>query len=426
MKMFLQIPIGLGLLVLCSAIHAAPLPSVVPSEIDFGEHIVGTTSSEFVVTLNNLGDSEFHIDSLGANLPDFLVDHECATCAPPPFLGSLWSDSICKIKIRLIPTRAGQLEDTLTINGNIALPVTLRLKGSGTNGLSVYPTRLDFGAVPLNKSATLSVILENRTQQSATLRDVVTTLGDIVLVRNSCRNRISSMVPGIRCKITYRYRPTIDGTHTGTTTFSFGNEDFPTTTLALTGSVGAPPSPAVDGTFPLSPSVAGIGETVTLSGSGFTAQAGSVYVGAKRARLLSWTNRLASFRVPPVAAGQYVVSVVRRDRLSASTEKVPVNGHETAVPLSIRPPQIDRLDPASGTANDTVLIIGRYFGRALPKVNFVTGADWNRSHIPVGPTGFPGSDTITIKVPAGLSPGGYEIRLRNAAGEGKGKEFTVR
>lgn len=408
-------------------VRATAIPAVEPTEIDFGEQSAGTASEERIVTLKNEGDVDYSINLIAVTGNEFWVSHDCASGSDPQKIGTLTPNSSCSIRTSFIPTHLGGTENNLIIAGDAEPVLAVKLRGTGINGLSFLPPRLDFGAISLGRNARLSTRIRNTTDTAVRITKITTEDSNFSVIANTCTKSSSRLKPGASCKLTYRYRPLTDDSHSAGTTFDFDETNFPSGELLLTGSVGTPPPPTIRSTSPLSPTVAGIGERVTLNGDeGFTVKPGKILVGGKRAKIVAWTDKLVTFTVPGIIAGDYFVSIVRRDGQSASTEALGTGNNSYSLPIKI--PRIDAIDPTEGFPKSTVTITGEFFGTGKPKVYFVPDGDLSATRFAAKVLKGNTSTVIATRVPKRLKPGKYQVVVKNAAGESESTEagiFTV-
>ena len=144
-------------------IAAPPQVEIAPLEIDFGEIEMGSTSTQRVVTIENVGEGDLIVDSTspdGENDSDFsVVADSCSgeTAAP---------QKRCNVEITFTPTDAGQRIAQLPIPSNApSSPDSASLTGSGTATdpplVSLSPVSVDFGEVAIGGSSNRTTTVEN-------------------------------------------------------------------------------------------------------------------------------------------------------------------------------------------------------------------------------------------------------------------------
>ena len=123
-----------------------------PTELDFGEVLIGTTVRE-VVRIRNIGEVPFAaVPVLTSGCDDFAILG--AGSYPVPVGGSN------NIAIDFTPTATGSYECTLGM-GDVLPPVTLLGTGRAPETTWVAPTALDFGDVDTGQSVTLPLVVTN-------------------------------------------------------------------------------------------------------------------------------------------------------------------------------------------------------------------------------------------------------------------------
>jgi hypothetical protein len=416
---------GASLACFAAAVHAAAIPTVEPGEFDFGEQSTGAASEERLFTVTNQGDADYRINAIGVLGAEvqFWISHDCTIGGGGETIGILTPSSSCTIRASFIPTQLGPTENNLIISGDVEPVLAVKLRGTGINGLSFLPPRLDFGAIGLRRKATLSSRVRNTTETDVRILDISTEDSHFALIGNTCTRNGSRLKAKASCKLTYRYRPLTEGEHNTTTTFDFEDSSFPSGELVLTGTVGSPPPPAIRSTAPLSPILAGVGDRVTLQGDGgFTARRGKILIGGKRAKIIAWTDKMAIFTVPPVPAADYFVTLVRRDGQSATTESL---GNNNSYALPVKLPRIVSLNQIEGPPRSPLTLTGEFFGTAKPKVFFVRNDDPAGTRFAAKILKGNTSTEIQVRVPKRLTAGAYQVVVKNAAGESETSEATT-
>jgi chitodextrinase len=113
---------------------SAPLLSLNPNSIDFGNQSTGTTSSSRTATLTNVGDVVLSLGGItvsGPNGGDFTQSNTCRSSLAPR--------ESCTINVAFTPAAAGTRAATITLSDNAAgAPHTISLAGVGT-GFSITP-----------------------------------------------------------------------------------------------------------------------------------------------------------------------------------------------------------------------------------------------------------------------------------------------
>jgi hypothetical protein len=111
--------------------------SLIPDSLDFGDQVVGRTSSAKRITVKNPGGSSLYVDSVnlgGDNPSSFAVLKDTCTGA------KVDPDRACTIDVTFTPSRTGGRNARLKISDNaLDSPQRLRLKGNGINSNDVPP-----------------------------------------------------------------------------------------------------------------------------------------------------------------------------------------------------------------------------------------------------------------------------------------------
>lgn len=152
------------------------------------------------------------------------------------------------------------------------------------------------------------------------------------------------------------------------------------------------------------PSSASFGQGVTLKGSGFGLQQGSstVTFNGTIAAVTAWSDTTIDTIVPAAAtSGPLVVTV----------GGTPSNGAAFTV---LQPPVLDSLDPASGSAGDTVTLRGANLGPGTPSVTF--------NGIPALVSSA-ATTAVAAIVPGGVTSGNVVLTVNGLASNGLA--FTV-
>src|SRR5579883_2115680 len=142
--------------------------SLSPTSLDMGSVPVGTPSQVQTTTLQNLDPNNVlqSVTFSGANPNDFVLLPGPFTVGQPLGTGSI------QFAFGFIPSTIGSEAATVTIQTTDGA-VTLNLTGTGTSSLSLLPTSLDFGSVPMGtpapaQTATLQNLDPNNVLQSVT------------------------------------------------------------------------------------------------------------------------------------------------------------------------------------------------------------------------------------------------------------------
>ena len=162
----------------------------------------------------------------------------------------------------------------------------------------------------------------------------------------------------------------------------------------------------------ISPDEGTIGTEFTITGSGFGTTKGKVLIGNVAPKILEWTD--SSIRCQLVKSphlGTYDVTIQPKGASPIVIE----SGFTIAVP------EIDSVEPSSGTANEQITVIGFYFGTKKGKV-LLEGKNCKVASWMMAPS--TGESEIQFIVPKGISSGVHEMEVINGVGSGT-VNFTV-
>jgi hypothetical protein len=124
---------------------AAPVVSLSPTSLSFGNHQVNTTSSAQTVTLKNSGNAALTIKGIGLSGPNGGDFHQQNTC--PSSSSTLAAGASCTINVTFTPTAEGTRSASLAIVDNASgSPQSVTLSGTGVLGMP--PTGSDPNAQP--------------------------------------------------------------------------------------------------------------------------------------------------------------------------------------------------------------------------------------------------------------------------------------
>jgi hypothetical protein len=124
---------------------SAPVVSLSPTSLSFGNHQVNTTSAARTVTLTNSGNAALAIHSIGLSGPNSGDFHQQNTC--PSSSSTLAAGASCTINVTFTPTAEGSRSASLAITDNASgSPQSVTLSGTGVLGMP--PTGSDPNAQP--------------------------------------------------------------------------------------------------------------------------------------------------------------------------------------------------------------------------------------------------------------------------------------
>jgi hypothetical protein len=213
--------------------------TLTPSSASFGSVTVGTTSTAQQFTLTNTGNTAIGNISVGTST-NFAATPNCGSTLAP--------GANCSINVVFIPTAAGSLTGTLTVNSTSSNgPQTAALSGNGLSnlrGLTLSTYALDMGSFEvaagvqgLGASAAQQVYVTNNDTTTVTFSQSLTTSGIAFpvsgdfLSNNNCGQTLAA---GASCRLNLYFKPTATGTRVGSLTI-VSTASNGTQTLTLSG-----------------------------------------------------------------------------------------------------------------------------------------------------------------------------------------------
>jgi hypothetical protein len=160
---------------------------------------------------------------------------------------------------------------------------------------------------------------------------------------------------------------------------------------------------------PIYPKQGTLGTVITLRSSNYGSAKKKVLLGGTSLKVLEWTDEMIRCTISkPLQPGSYDLNI---QDLSIVMEDA----------ITIAAPQINAVNPPSGSANDEITINGSLFGTKKGKVT-LGGKNCKVTSWTMEPT--TGESAIKTVVPKGLSPGTYELRVTNGVGSDS-VDFTI-
>jgi hypothetical protein len=188
-------------------------PELSLAEGDLGTTLVGFTSDEWYVAVNNNGPTTFTPSQVSVSDGRFRVNQELSTCAlgaPVPPGGD------CTVRLTFTPTSPGPVSATLTVaeTGFQAVSVSTTVRGAGGEPmLRTNPAGQTFGSVVVGQTSPEFLFdVENISlvpTSVASVRVVGPNPDDFVISSNSCDQR--SLNPRSTCSIGVTFAPRASG-----------------------------------------------------------------------------------------------------------------------------------------------------------------------------------------------------------------------
>jgi Tol biopolymer transport system component len=191
-------------------------PTLLLAEGDVGTTLVGFTSDEWYIAVNNNGPTTFTPSQISISDQRFSINHELSTCAlaaPVPPGGE------CTVRLTFSPTEPGPVSATITVaeDGFQALSVSTTVRGFGGEPmLRANPAGQALGSVVVGQLGTEFLFdVENISTvptSVAAVRVVGPNPNDFIISSNSCERR--SLNPRSTCSIGVTFSPTASGRRT--------------------------------------------------------------------------------------------------------------------------------------------------------------------------------------------------------------------
>ena len=236
---------------------SAPVASVSPSNVDFGNQPVGQASAAQVVTVQNTGNADLHM--LGASASgDFAVSSD--TCSGT----TVAPNGTCTISVAFTPTQAGNRPGTLTISDDAAdSPQLVSLSGTGAQpALSLSTSSVDFGGQGVGEaSAAKNVTITNSGTADLHVSAVSTggtNAGDFSASPSGC----GTVTPTGTCTIAVTFSPSAPAGRSATLSIVSDSPSNPDQ-VSLSGT-------GLDSRFSLSPDPMNFGNVVLTQSSTLT------------------------------------------------------------------------------------------------------------------------------------------------------------
>jgi len=172
-----------------------------PDRMDFAGVPVNSKSGSQVLTIWNNNSYNIEIRRISID-GDFIRSNNCPAILP--------ETQSCTVQVQFQPTVAGKRTGTLTISGFIpqlesSFSQDIPLSGVGLSGeLSLSPTQLDFGEIPVNESSdAMAVSVTNN--GNAPVTQIAISITDGFSQNNNCTETLDA---GKSCTLQVKFQPT--------------------------------------------------------------------------------------------------------------------------------------------------------------------------------------------------------------------------
>jgi len=208
------------------------------SSLDFGNQLVGTTSTAQMLTLTNTGTATLNISGPGlaiggANSADFAETNTCGS--------SVAAGANCTISITFKPAATGARNGSLSVTDNASgSPQSISLTGNGiAPAVTLSPISLTFaGQLITITSSAQSVTLTNSGAAPLTISSIAVTgtnSSDFAQT-NTCPASGATLAVNANCSISVTFTPSVTGNRTASVTITDNASGGPhTVSLSGTG-----------------------------------------------------------------------------------------------------------------------------------------------------------------------------------------------
>ena len=202
--------------VFTNSVSGSAQASFSPANLDFGNQLVGSTSSAQTVTLTNSGGAPLDVTSVIV-APNFTSTQNCLTASP------LAPGATCLESVAFAPNSSGKLSGTLTFtddsDGTAGTNQAVPLNGTGftPSAASLSPTSLSFASQTIGSTSASQTVTLNNTGGSPLQVSGVAVSANFTSTQN-CLNK--SLKPGDSCSENVNFAPGSAGPLIGTLTFT--------------------------------------------------------------------------------------------------------------------------------------------------------------------------------------------------------------
>ncbi len=208
--------------------------SLLPTDLTFSSQAVGTTSGVRAITLTNTDDAHALTISTVVASGDFKQTNTCDS--------GVAAGKSCTISVQFAPTATGTIDGSVSIFDNApGSPQVLGLTGTGIARVTISPSSLNFGTVPIGMvSAIKTVKLTNNTASSIAIASI-TASGDFSSVPAGTGGCGSILLANTSCTEDVFFTPTELGTVDGSVIFTdAGTHQYVTLAGKGTGTANSP------------------------------------------------------------------------------------------------------------------------------------------------------------------------------------------
>src|SRR5207248_2048596 len=197
----------------------APAVGLAPTNLDFGNQLLATTSAPMTVTLTNTGTAALTINSFAASGDFAATSTGASACLTSP--ATLAAGANCSINVTFTPTTSGARTGTLSVTEiGSGSARTAAIIGNGmAPAVGLNPTSLGFGnQLLMTTSAPVTVTLTNTYTAAVTITSLSspTRRSSDLTGASACLTSPATLAAGANCSINVTFTPTALGARTGT------------------------------------------------------------------------------------------------------------------------------------------------------------------------------------------------------------------
>src|ERR1019366_3477397 len=305
---------------------ATPSPAqssvtLAPSTLAFGNQIQETTSAPKTAALKNILTAPLTITSIAVT-GNFTQTG--GTCPLSP--AKLARGATCTILISFTPATLGALSGKLTVTDSASnSPQTANLTGNGIPPVTLSPTSLSFGRLPVGETSPAMTVTFTNNQNVAVNFNSILASGDFAVAGNTCGSSIGALAS---CTVGVTFTPSATGGREGILAFSDSAARRPQT-VTLTG-IGLAPALLSIAVTPANSTVF-VGGTLLLTATGTYSNNATQNLSAT----VTWTTSptgIASIGTSGLAAGLTVGSTTVTAALGAVSGSTTLTAAQLFVP----------------------------------------------------------------------------------------------
>ena len=308
-------------LALATPSRAQSSVTLAPSTLAFGNQIQETTSAPKTAALKNILTAPLTITSIAVT-GNFTQTG--GTCPLSP--AKLARGATCTILISFTPATLGALSGKLTVTDSASnSPQTANLTGNGIPPVTLSPTSLSFGRLPVGETSPAMTVTFTNNQNVAVNFSSILASGDFAVAGNTCGSSIGALAS---CTVGVTFTPSATGGREGILAFSDSAARRPQT-VTLTG-IGLAPALLSIAVTPANSTVF-VGGTLLLTATGTYSNNATQNLSAT----VTWTTSptgIASIGASGLAAGLTVGSTTVTAALGAVSGSTTLTAAQLFVP----------------------------------------------------------------------------------------------